>query len=333
MVSKETYRTILNWIIQQQEYESSHPDPAPLTEVQRKCLEKLELSLPPATPPQPDPELGDDNWVGTLLEYRAARQRVPEGLPGGDFIDKPGPMVGATQRWCCEVRIPEHKGPFPGPDGGLLADGTQPSFAKKKDAKKYAAKCAVQWLRANGYMAGYNSNGVKHAPEHRVTPLSSPTSKRQKISASSPKNTEASTAAPTTQGPDPDVIQILPGNPLPKAIASPFDNEEVSASYEAKRLCTRLGFPNLPEYKVTRDSEMEDFWSGYPDLGMLADRLPEGVGRVEKVLGKKFVKEKIAEELLVHLRKLVDPHNKRSQHFISRLSPELKKQGAPPAPA
>jgi len=46
---------------------------------------------------------------------------------------------------------------FPGEHGGLLTvdhSGTLgvPSFLKKKDARRYAAKCCVEWLMANGYM-------------------------------------------------------------------------------------------------------------------------------------------------------------------------------------
>lgn len=59
------------------------------------------------------------------------------------------------------MRIDEHSEPFPGPDGGLFPDGTLPSFARKKDAKKYAAKCAVEWLGVNGYMSRLDVNGVK----------------------------------------------------------------------------------------------------------------------------------------------------------------------------
>ena len=46
---------------------------------------------------------------------------------------------------------------FPGPEGGLLpvsfkAVPEAPSFARKKDAKRYAAKCCVKWLLAIGHM-------------------------------------------------------------------------------------------------------------------------------------------------------------------------------------
>lgn len=68
MVSSGTYKTIQSWIGQQLEYEATHSAPAPLTDTQRKLLDKLEQTLPLAAPPPPEPDLSDDtNWVGLLM--------------------------------------------------------------------------------------------------------------------------------------------------------------------------------------------------------------------------------------------------------------------------
>ncbi|KAK6950331.1 hypothetical protein Daesc_008657 [Daldinia eschscholtzii] len=311
MASSETYQTIQTWITRQLDYEAKHGAPAPLTDIQRKLLDKLQAVLPPPTPILPEPELGDANWVGVLLgrprqilhgtkvvaEYRAARQRVPSNVPGGDFKEQPGPVVYGVQKWHCQVHIDEHSEPFPGPDGGLFPDGTLPSFARKKDAKKYAAKCAVEWLGENGYMPRLNVNSVKSppVPDQPPTPQPSPARKKQKTVSSPPDNPQQSSPSPQSSE-DPESL-------LPKGIASNFNSDEVSAIFEAERLCTRLGFPGLPRFKIT-DSKMLGFFNGYPDLGALASKLPPGVGHVKDIYGRKAVREKIAEELLEPLNKL-----------------------------
>ncbi|OTB08643.1 hypothetical protein M426DRAFT_159028 [Hypoxylon sp. CI-4A] len=319
MVSSETYQAIQKWITRQQEYEATHSDPAPLTDIQRKLLEKLALSLPPDTNPPPEPELDETNWIGILLEYRAARQRIREGMPGGDFVEEPGPTLNNVQRWYCHVRIDEHPAPFPGPAGGLSDDGQRSCFARKKDAKKYAAKCAVQWLRANGYMPQVDRNAVKspQVQQSPITPASSPVKKKQKLAAPPPESNEK---------------QTPPGAPLPKGIASPYNDTEVSVIHQVSELCERAGYRNFPQYKITENSQLAGFFDGYADLGLLAQRLPKGVGRVEKVLGKKPAKEKIAESLLNHLRKLVAENDERDEQFLANLSP-VKKEEEPSAPA
>ncbi|KAI8963893.1 hypothetical protein F5Y11DRAFT_317729 [Daldinia sp. FL1419] len=303
MASSDTYKTILHWITRQLEFEAKHGTPAPLTDNQRKLLEKLQVALPPASSPQPEPDLGDANWVGLLLEYRAARQRVPNNIPGGDFREFPGPTVYGVQKWHCQVRIDEHTEPFPGPDGGSFPGGALPSFARKKDAKKYAAKCAVEWLGKNGYMRRFEANSVNSppVPEQQATSQPSPARKRQKVVQSSPENPEASTPGPQ---PSKDLESLLP-----KGIASTFNGDEVSAIFEAERLCTRLGFPGFPQFKIT-GNRMAGFYSGHPELGALAPKLPPGIGHVEDIYGRKAVKEKIAEELLGPLRNLATQSGK-----------------------
>ncbi|KAI2472021.1 hypothetical protein F4781DRAFT_46542 [Annulohypoxylon bovei var. microspora] len=329
MVSSTTYQTIQNWISRQQEYESTHSEPAPLTDAQRKLLEKLEIVLPPETPPQPEPELGDpnSNWIGVLLEYRAARQRVTSGVPGGNFMEEQGPTIGGELKWYCRVRIDEHPEPFPGPDGGLL-DGKQPYFGRKKDAKKYAAKCAVEWLKANGYMFRSEANSVNPLPpqasKQQVTPQSSPAKKKPKLLPSSPENPGVTTVIS-----EPNGAQPLPGSPLPKGIASTFNNEEVSAVFEVDQLCTRLGFSGWPRYTVTKSSEMNDFYNGHAELGLLASKLPIGIGRVENVFGKKAAKERIAEELLEYLRKLAAEHDEADQRFLASIAPKKEEVSVP----
>ncbi|KAI1768838.1 hypothetical protein GGR53DRAFT_475954 [Hypoxylon sp. FL1150] len=288
MVSSETYRAIQEWIGQQLDYEASHLTPAPLTETQRKLLDKLEQALPLATPPPPEPDLSDTtNWIGLLMEYRASRQRGANNAAGIDFEEKPGPVVANVQRWYCQVQIDEHPVAFPHP-----GNGTIPCFARKKDAKRYAAKCAVEWLRANGYMR-QGSSSVVASPQVQnrpVTPQLSPERKKQKLSAPSPEQSKSPAAKS-------DAIQ------------------------EAQQLCARLGSPDKPGYILIESSEQPGFFSGYPVMGILGSAIPKGVGHVKEVLGKRQAKEKMAEELLVHLRGIAAGHDEADQRFLASLLP------------
>ncbi|KAI1143847.1 hypothetical protein F5Y05DRAFT_8373 [Hypoxylon sp. FL0543] len=314
MVSSDTYKVIQKWIGQQQEYEATHSKPAPLTDAQRKLLEKLELTIPPENPLPAESVLDDTNWVGILMEYRASRLRLLDGVPGGGFIESPGPIVGMAQKWHCQVRIDEHPDLFPGPGGGLSADGSLPYFARKKDAKKYAAKCAVQWLREQGYMP---QGSTSQQP---------PVNGKRKLSSSAPEKVETSASKPKPNG-----GQVYPASPVPKGMASPFDSDEVSAYHETLRLCVRLGFAGFPKYRITENNEVRGFYSGHADLGLLAPKLPIGVGRVENVLGQKPAREKSAEDLLVHLRKLAAECDEADREFLAKSPPAKKEQS--PAPA
>ncbi|KAI0887264.1 uncharacterized protein GGS22DRAFT_156576 [Annulohypoxylon maeteangense] len=330
MVSSKTYQRIQDWISQQQEYEATHSEPAPLTEAQRKLLEKLEISLPPEMPPTPEPELGEPNWIGVLQEYRAARQKLPSGIPGGDFMEEPGPTVGGELKWYCRVKIDENAEPFPGPNGGLV-NGKQPYFGRKKDAKKYAAKCAVEWLKTNGYMYRSETNAMKSTqasqasqppqppqpPRPQVTPQSTPAKKKPKLSSPSPKNPASATAKSELNG-----APVLP--------TSPFNSDEISAVVEVDRLCARLGMPGHLQYRITEGSE-SGFYNGYADLGILSTKFPIGAGRVENVLGKKAAKEQIAEQLLVQLRKQAAEHDEADKRYYLENLPSKKDEVQVPA--
>jgi hypothetical protein len=65
-VPASVYAAIQNWILQQQEHEATFSEPAPLTDAQRKAILDLELAVVPATAQQPEPEIGDVNWIGLL---------------------------------------------------------------------------------------------------------------------------------------------------------------------------------------------------------------------------------------------------------------------------
>ncbi|KAK7749342.1 hypothetical protein SLS62_008194 [Diatrype stigma] len=139
------YSKLQEWILKQQEYEATNSRAAPLSKVQRRLLQELEQTLILESAPGPEPQLGDANWIGLLHEYRAAHPRYP----GEDllFTEEMVPCVPAV-RWRSRVALEEAaSASFPDDRGGA-----PPSFGKKKDAKQYAAKCAVEWLRAQNLM-------------------------------------------------------------------------------------------------------------------------------------------------------------------------------------
>ncbi|KAL7627018.1 hypothetical protein AAE478_003794 [Parahypoxylon ruwenzoriense] len=322
MVSLQTYQIIHNWIGRLLEHETAKPGTSSLTDAQRKLLEKLELTLPLPMAPPPDPDIGDTNWVGMLHENRAAQLRIPSGYCGMNFLETPAPSVRGVLRWYCHVRIDEHPEPFPGPAGGLFPDGTQPSFSRKKEAKQFAAKCAIEWLKAQKYIPQVNVNFLP-AQQRQITPppsgiTANKTAPSPPSSLSPPSPKRVKTSAPKKDA-TAQATQVAPG-PIPK---SPFDSDEVSAVHELTQLCNRYKFA-VPQYRITESTRVNGFYDGSPDLGILAPLLPPGVGRVEGVISKKVAREKIAQELLVPLRNLAAQRDEENRRFLESPPSEVE---------
>ncbi|KAI0439260.1 hypothetical protein F4803DRAFT_531983 [Xylaria telfairii] len=261
-VSSTTYDLIGTWIGQQRQA------PAPLTDKLRSALLGLEYALKVDSVSLSEPEMGDFNWVGHLQEYRAVHPYC--GSREVTFVDSSFDPTGrGPLRWKCQVTLGEApEEPFP------HGDASQQTFAKKKDAKKYAARCAVEWLRAKGFMP--QAGGVKFPRSTLVPPQQN--QQTQPKAPSSPSHTKASPAA------------AIP--------ASPFDASQPSAAHQVSELCTSLGF-STPTYKLEPASD-EGFYGGYADFGPYGAILPFDVSkcRVENIMGKKAAKEMIAENLL-----------------------------------
>ncbi|KAI8635060.1 hypothetical protein F5Y19DRAFT_411398 [Xylariaceae sp. FL1651] len=285
-ISPATYDLIQGWAVQQRQ------TPAPLTEKLRDAVINLELALMTELAPRPEPEIGDSNWVGLLLEYRAAHPQTPNGIRGVTFTEgSEDPTGRGPLRWLCHVTIDEHpEGPFPGAAGGQHDDGSQPKFMRKKDAKQYAAKCAVEWLRATGRMP--QEGGVKFPKAATTVPQQQQKQQQSRQSVKSPS---------------PFIKQETP-SPPPHAIvipSSPFDETQPSAIHEVDQLCKALFLPS-PSYKIEpAGGAGGEFWNGRAEFGTDRELLPfsvEDLVRVENVLGKKAAKEMVAEDLRKHLR-------------------------------
>ncbi|KAG9244872.1 hypothetical protein BJ878DRAFT_459455 [Calycina marina] len=84
-------------------------------------------------------EIGDTNWTGRLGEYRAAHPTAAT-IKGIEYNELNGP------RFRCTVTI--HEAPhMPFGQGDVSL-----SFTKKKEAKQYASKKAIDWLMQSGFM-------------------------------------------------------------------------------------------------------------------------------------------------------------------------------------
>ncbi|KAH8158567.1 hypothetical protein CIB48_g9684 [Xylaria polymorpha] len=261
-VSPTTYDLIGTWIGQQRQA------PAPLTDKLRSALLGLEYALKVESVSLSEPEMGDFNWVGHLQEYRAAHPYC--GSREVSFVDSSFDPTGrGPLRWKCQVTLGEAPGePFP------HGDASQQTFAKKRDAKKYAARCAVEWLRVKGFM---------------------PQNQQQQQQQIQPK-------APNS----PSHTKLAPPAPIP---ASPFDASQPSAAHQVSELCTSLGISS-PTYKVEPTNDA-GFFGGYADFGSYGALLPFDISksRVENIMGKKAAKEMIAENLL---RLLQEERQKRA---------------------
>ncbi|TGO28041.1 hypothetical protein BPAE_0033g00430 [Botrytis paeoniae] len=95
-------------------------------------------------------EMGNTNWVGKLLEYHQANAIIPPP----EYIEH----QVSEQRFGCSVIIRQKTEPIT----------TLASFSKKKDAKKFISKLAIDWLISQNLMP---STGAVKFPK---TPIATP---------------------------------------------------------------------------------------------------------------------------------------------------------------
>lgn len=217
--------------------------------------------------------------------YRDAHHHIGVSIT---FSESPSPDL----HWLCTCTLTTSSAnfpdpaPFPGPDTGFLAaTGAAPFFARKRDAKQYAARCCAEWLMAQGRIP----------PDGESVVFPRPTATTTLASSSSP----SSAASPA---PSPRQRKGIPGG-----AAVDVRDDDVPATQRVQEMCRRLGL-QAPRYELRPAAAAGGgvggpLWSGEPSFAGAAGPhlVPEGVGRVEGVYGKKFAKERIAEEVLAHL--------------------------------
>ncbi|RYC61197.1 hypothetical protein CHU98_g5009 [Xylaria longipes] len=280
-VTPTTYDLIGTWIGQQRQ------TPAPLTDKLRSALLGLEYALKLESVSM-EPDVEDFNWIGLLQGKSVHPDR---GSREVTFVDSSFDPTGrGPLRWKCQVTLVEAPGEaFP------QADASQQTFAKKKDAKKYAAKCAVDWLRAKGFMP--QDGGVKFPRSTIVFP----------------QQRQAQPKTPSNRS------HAKPSSPFAAIPASPFDASQPSAAHQVSELCTSLGIPP-PTYRVDPADERGSFFNGYADFGSFGAILPFDTSecRVENIMGKKAAKETIAENLLILLQEEKQKRAAADQAFLAQ---------------
>lgn len=145
---------------------------------------------------------------------------------------------------------------------------SSPAFARKKDAKKYAAKLCVSHLLSTGHLVPDPSS-----PDLPLVPSSSPLSPRRR------------------------------GVAAPSGTIGPRD-DGIPATQRVEELCRRLGL-QAPAYQLRAAGgaagSSSGTWDGEAHFGRDAFQVPPGVGRVAGVFGKKHAKEAMAEKCLEYL--------------------------------
>jgi hypothetical protein len=217
---------------------------------------------------------------------------------------------------------------FPNAEAGFTPNEqgvpAAPSFGRKKDAKQYAAKCCIEWLMEGGHMP---SDGVsvefpkppKTSRHASSTPVPSPAAKKPRAAATD--NPEATPNRPRKRTTDDDNNNDNDNNDNnDDSDDDDDDDDDQPATKRVEQLC-RLLCLTIPQYKITpavlattaSDDPDPDptstivsvsnpqFFDGVADFGPDAINVPEGLGRVSNVYGRRNAREKAAEEVLAWL--------------------------------
>jgi hypothetical protein len=173
------------------------------------------------------------------------------------------------QRFVCTATIAESSEVF---------GSTTVSFGKKKDAKRYACKCAIEWLIEHNFMPA--QGGVRLA---KVETLGPPTPKVSILGA--PRKSDAIRAS-------------LDGVPSMPAPGTP------SYAHRVASLSTELGF-SPPTYVAKQNPEAAAIWSIFAHFPG-DPRVHGKAGESVNVYGKKSAKEACAKQVLQFLESIRD---------------------------
>jgi hypothetical protein len=311
------YRDLKAWIEQQEQ------NPRPLSPLQKRAIADLIRRQPP------EPDLGDRDWVTllnrkqpsplltleientTLTHVPVYAQAHRTGLP--TFTDdSPAPerfMARCQFRPTGEseymVFPSEAAGFLPDESGALVA----PCFHRKKDAKQYAAKCCIEYLMNGGFMPTDGVNVEFPKPK----PVPNP-----------PKAKKTKTPNPPTTAPTPARNTDTNYNST-KDKDDAKDSDTDPPTTRVADLCRLMGLV-IPTYKITPSAATASingaanpYWDGYADFGADSIKVPEGLGRVANVYGKKNAREKIVEEVLAWLVKEEKARREEAEALMAQL--------------
>jgi len=214
-------------------------------------------------------DFGTTNWIGMLMEYRQYH-KVGLALAGEGLTFHEATIGPAPHRFTCTVSIAE----APEPIGGSV------SFAIKKNAKRFAAKLAIQWLIENKFMPGDGTISFpKPVPPQQV------------------KKVKTSPQLTTPQSTSQDASRTTTPSQMGQTYAA-----------EVPTLCHKLGI-GIPSYIITQKNPILPIYDVYADFD--SDPRIEGkIGEVENVYGKKNAKEESAKLTVLFLQEIEKKKNK-----------------------
>ncbi|KAJ8065585.1 hypothetical protein OCU04_006263 [Sclerotinia nivalis] len=199
-------------------------------------------------------EMGGTNWVGKLLEYHQANTINP----AAEYSE----IEISPQRFTCSVIIKQNTEPI----------SSLTSFARKKDAKQFISKLAIEWLISQNLMPSTGAVKFPKAPIAPHTPLA-----KTYRAPVSPLDSTSATISPRERSTSPTSYPGL----IPD-------------------LCRALGF-NVPTYKIVPMAEGSLVYHGFADFGF-DPRILGKIGEFRDIYGKKKAREVCAREVWYFLK-------------------------------
>ncbi|KAJ4385022.1 hypothetical protein N0V85_008322 [Neurospora sp. IMI 360204] len=317
-----SYLDLKAWIAEQE----ALPQSEPLTDIQRRAILDLKRSI---VKTKHNFGMDEADWVSLLMRYQQAHH--PEGCEI-EYNDNHQNQVGKVGFMCfVSLRVTKDWAPilFPSEANGLLQDETTkagfvPQFTRKKDAKRYAAKSAVEWLMYQRYMPSDCQN-VTFKTKSKLANPQNGQSKQTSIPAtpSPPATTvksefnNGSNGAPLNQNAVSNTENSLaPYLAKPPPAAQPtrrrgtddlldidVHDDSISVQQRVAEMCRRLGM-HMPLIKVEPIPDTQNMFRGWANFPIEAGPVPEHVGRVESGVLKNPTKEMVAEQVLDFLFQL-----------------------------
>lgn len=225
-----------------------------------------------------------------------------------------GVLAGGTPGRICRITIAEslahpsgHIEHFPAAGYGLHADGSEPRFPSKKEAKRFAAKCAVDWLGAQGLVPqGLLPLATSTPSPVPITPMQLAGHGRDSGSSSSSSVVVVPAPAPGTPSSSKRATQGSNNtiSPPPKrqttgeaSVPVPVANGGPPATELVSNLCRELGI-TAPKYIISLSDLGGGLYNGRADFEHFGDKelLDLGNGSiVVAVLGKDNAKKRVDE--------------------------------------
>lgn len=197
---------------------------------------------------------------------------------------------------------------FPAMNYGLNNDGTEPRFTSKKEAKRFAAKCAVEWLVAQGLMPSFLP----------LLAAASPPVTLKRTMESTPSTTppppKRQNGTNTPAGGGPDGASLL-------AASTNLPSPRVTELVETKCRELNIAFPKYSFTELESNTyNAKAAIDNYGDAELLA---LERWSMVEGVVGKDAAKNAVAAKLLEKLREIEAERDEQLQIVMANLNHKM----------